>query len=150
MDIGYTSDTDTKQYLNDNFGFDVQYSEDLQQPLRQALILMESLPWSGDKSDDSQTLQFPRNGETTIPNEIIIAQQSIAGLVFTNQLNILSIDTTQQIQREKVDTLEVTYFESQSASNIFDSLPFFIRNLLDPFLNELSTTGNVFTSAWRW
>ena len=46
--------------------------------IQEATDMIERLNFVGDVTDTAQTLQFPRNGDTDIPNDIKIAEYLIA------------------------------------------------------------------------
>jgi hypothetical protein len=97
--------------------------------------------FQGDKVRFDQPLQFPRSNVyiddyfsdyTTIPKELKNAQME-AGILL-NATDILKSGSIQNIQKEKLDVLEVSYFDGGS----FESVR---TDTIDIFLNILLING---------
>jgi hypothetical protein len=94
--------------------------------------------FQGRKVEVTQPLQWPRSNvyidcyyapSTSIPQELRSAQME-AGILL-NSTDILKSGTTQNIQKEKLDVLEVSYFDRGSLETIrTDTIDIYIKVLL--------------------
>lgn len=106
-----------------------------EQLLLAAMDVLESKRYKSEPLNDAQSTLFPRMG-VAIPRAIKQAQLMLAVVADTNDL--LSATTEQVAKREKVDSIEVEYFESKDAVNGSPLLTL-VNELLSPYL--ASTTS---------
>lgn len=107
-------------------------------------ILDNLIVYNGYKQLEDQALVFPRNfeAEYTISLDIKLATAYIASLLKQNKISsILSVNNTQEIQSEKVDVLEVSYFESKKSdtTKLLNSDP-----ILRTLLSKYRADGTIF------
>jgi hypothetical protein len=88
--------------------------------LTRALDWLELQPFSGSKTDPSQALQFPRNGETVIPEQIKTAQ--LAAALIYNDGNDLLAPIDQRVLREKAGPVEVQYSDKGNQVALYPQL----------------------------
>lgn len=79
-----------------------------------SMILDVAFPYIGEKTDNKQVHEFPRNGETEVPfkvqtSTIYIVNEIIKGTHFS----IIDRSIKQETQSEKVDVIETHYYESK-------------------------------------
>ena len=101
-----------------------------EQLLLSAMDVLESKQYKSEPLNDAQSTLFPRMG-VAIPRAIRQAQLMLAVAADTNDL--LSATTEQVAKREKVDVIEVEYFESKDAVNGSPLLTL-VNELLAPYL----------------
>ena len=106
-----------------------------EQLLLSAMDVLESKQYKSEPLNDAQSTLFPRMG-VAIPRAIKQAQLMLAVAADTNDL--LSATTEQVAKREKVDVIEVEYFENKDAVNGSPLLTL-VNELLAPYL--ASTTS---------
>ena len=88
--------------------------------LRRALDWLELQHYSGTKTDPEQALQFPRNGATAVPQDVITAQL-MAALEY-NSGNDLLAPIGQRTLREKAGPVEVQYSDKGNQVTLFPHL----------------------------
>ena len=101
-----------------------------EQLLLAAMDVLESKQYKSEPLNDAQSTLFPRMG-VAIPRAIRQAQLMLAVAADTNDL--LSATTEQVAKREKVDVIEVEYFENKDAVNGSPLLTL-VNELLAPYL----------------
>ena len=101
-----------------------------EQLLLSAMDVLESKQYKSEPLNDAQSTLFPRMG-VGIPANIKKAQLMLAVAADTNDL--LSATTEQIAKREKVDVIEVEYFENKDAVNGSPLLAL-VNELLAPYL----------------
>ena len=79
--------------------------------------------YKGKKTDENQPREFPRNGMTDTPIQV---KRAVFELGLQSDL---TANEAASIKREKVDVLEVEYFESQNTARFS-----YIESLLKPFI----------------
>lgn len=97
--------------------------------LLKAMDYLEVQSYWGEKTDADQDLEFPRNGDTEVPQKIKTAQ-IIAALLIDSGEDLFPT-STQAIKREKVDVIEIEYQDYTSAKKSYSQL----NALLSPFLS---------------
>ena len=88
--------------------------------LRRALDWLELQRFSGTKTDPEQALQFPRNGATAVPQDVITAQL-MAALEYNNGNDLLA-PIGQRTLREKAGPVEVQYSDKGNQITLFPHL----------------------------
>ena len=89
--------------------------------------------FNGKKTDPSQPREFPRNGSTEIPAAI---KKAVFELALQDSL---TSNVGAEVKREKVDVLEVEYFQSENGALRFG----YIDGLLRPFLFQSKRMGAI-------
>ena len=110
-------------------------SADLESLLIKSMDVLESNQYKSEPLNDTQSTLFPRMG-VAIPRAIKQSQLMLAVAADTNDL--LSATTEQVAKREKVDSIEVEYFENKDAVNGSPLLTL-VNELLAPYF--ASTRG---------
>ena len=103
-------------------------SADLESLLFKSMDVLESKQYKSEPLNDAQSTLFPRMG-VAIPRAIKQAQLMLAVAADTNDL--LSATTDQVTKREKVDSIEVEYFESTTTESPLLTL---VDSILKPYL----------------
>ena len=134
--IGYVEEADFTAYA-DARGVTLEQAESVLLTL--ALDWIELQPYSGEKTDPAQALQFPRNSETEIPDQIKTAQMACA-LVYNAGGDPLNTEgVTPQVVSESVPgAVSVTYSDKGGTSSV--SYPV-LDSLIAPYL-EPAGYGN--------
>ena len=89
--------------------------------------------FNGKKTDENQPREFPRNGETEVPMAI---KKAVFELALQDSL---TSNASAEVKREKVDVLEVEYFQSDDGAIRFG----YIDGLLRPFLLQSKRMGAI-------
>ena len=89
--------------------------------------------FNGKKTDENQPREFPRNGNTEIPTAI---KKAVFELALQDSL---TSNASAEVKREKVDVLEVEYFQSDDGAIRFG----YIDGLLRPFLLQSKRMGAI-------
>ena len=123
--IGYNETTDLTTYAAAR---NISLNETEAVLLTKALDYIELQKYSGTKTDPEQELQFPRNGETDIPEQIKKAQL-VCAMIYNDGENPLG-SVGQRVLREKVDVVEIQYSDKGNQSTFYP----FLNALLADFL----------------
>ena len=105
--------------------------------LQKALDWLELQPFSGEKYDEDQELEFPRDDDDEVPDKIKTAQ-IVCALIYDSGGDPLAA-ISKKVIREKVDVLEVQYSESSSSNDLYPQLSL----LLAPYLTGGGSGFNV-------
>ena len=106
--------------------------------LIKAMDYIEIQSYYGEKTDEDQDLEFPRNGDTDVPAKIKTAQ-IIAALLIDSGENLFPTGT-QAVKRERVANIEIEYQDNTSARSSYTQL----NALLAPFLISSGTSFGVY------
>lgn len=98
--------------------------------LLKAMDYIEIQSYWGTKTDPDQELEFPRNGDTVIPEKIKTAQIVTALLIDSGE--DMFPTSEQAVKKEKVDIIEIEY---QDFTNSLKNYPQ-LNKLLIPFLSS--------------
>ena len=98
--------------------------------LIKAMDYIEIQSYWGSKTDEDQELEFPRNGDTAVPEKIKTAQIVTALLIDSGE--DMFPTSEQAVKREKIDLIEIEY---QDYTNSLKSYPQ-LDKLLAPFLSS--------------
>lgn len=98
--------------------------------LIKAMDYIEIQSYWGTKTDEDQDLEFPRNGDTVVPEKIKTAQIVTALLIDSGE--DMFPTSEQAVKREKVDIIEIEY---QDFTNSLKNYPQ-LNKLLTPFLSS--------------
>lgn len=111
---------------------------------------LESLraSYQGFKTDQTNSLQWPRRGvfidgfpvlDDSIPQELKNAQ--IEAAAFANANDLISNKASQNVESEKVDVIEISYFSGgKTGSGALDRINVWLRPLL-----KLNSNGRILT-----
>ena len=123
--IGYNENTDLTAYAAAR---NVTLNEAEAVLLTKALDYIELQKYSGTKTDPEQELQFPRNGEIGVPEQIKKAQL-VCAMIYNDGENPLG-SVGQRVLKEKVDVVEIEYSDKGNQSTFYP----FLNALLADFL----------------
>lgn len=124
--IGYVEETDFTAYAAAR-GITLLRPES--ETLTQALDYIELQSYSGSKTDPEQVLEFPRNGETEIPADIITAQMQTA-LVYDRGEDPLAPNGVKVLEETVHGAVTVKYSDKGGNTTTYPQ----ITALLAPFL----------------
>ena len=127
--IGYNETTDLTAYA---LARNVTLNETASVLLTKALDYIEIQKFKGAKTDPAQELQFPRNGETEVPEQIKKAQLVCAMIYNAGDDPLGAVGP--RVLREKVDVVEIQYSDKGNQSTYFP----FLNALLAEFLEAKS------------
>lgn len=105
--------------------------------LTQALDWLELQPFSGEKTDPSQELEFPRNGDTEVPAKIKTAQLVAAVLIDSGE-DLMAPQGQRVLAESVAGAVSVEYSDTGRQSTYYPQL----SALLRPFLG--SAAGSTF------
>ena len=126
--IGYVEEADFTAYAAAR-GITLLLSESV--TLTRAMDYLEYQTYKGDKTDEAQELQFPRNGDTVAPQGIKNAQME-AALIY-DRGEAPDGDVGQRVTREAVaGAVDVSYSDTGNQSTIYRKL----NATLTPFLDS--------------
>ena len=133
----YVSVADAETYASDR-GY--TFTGDVSVRLIQAMDYLDIQDYSGSKTEDDQDLDFPRDDETEVPDDIVTAQ-IVAAIQYDNGTDLLGA-TPRAVKRKKTDVIETEYMDNASTTPVQKQL----NALLAPYLasNTLSGGGNTF------
>ena len=99
--------------------------------LIKAMDFLSVQKWSGSKTDPLQPLDFPRDGATEVPSQIITAQLILA-LDADSGVSLLGAPQL-AVKRSKVDVIETEYATGTNAVYTIESNTQ-VNSLLQPFI----------------
>ena len=132
----YATVDESDTYFADRFGGEVWIA--LTSTLKAQLLISatdiqdSSFSWFNSKTDDDQSLEQPRNDETTVDQKIKNAQCELALELYLSQ-GALLLDNPKLIKTDKVTT---EFFEST------DAFPKIVTSLLKEF-GTLTLSGDI-------
>ena len=106
--------------------------------LIKAMDYIEVQSYYGEKTDEEQDLEFPRNGDTAVPAKIKTAQ-IIAALLIDSGENLFPTGT-QAVKRERVANIEIEYQDNTAARSSYTQL----NALLSPFIASSGMSFGVY------
>lgn len=133
----YVTEAELQTYCDDR-GITLT-ATDLSIPLINAMDYLNVQDWSGYKTDEEQELDFPRNDETEVPNDIKLAQLVVA--VEWDKGNDLQENIERAIKREKIDVIETEYMDNASSGTNYPKVTALIRKYLN---SAYAGGGNTF------
>ena len=107
--------------------------------LIKAMDWLSIQPWIGEKTDPTQPLDFPRNGDTTVPTAIKMAQLYLA--VRADSGVDLLAPSPLEIKREKVDVIETEYATGSNVALYQTAELPYIKTMLAPYLTAAYGIG---------
>jgi len=133
-EIGYVTEDELEAYATAR---GITISGNKAVLLQKALDWLELQPFSGEKYDEDQELEFPRDDDDEVPDKIKTAQM-VCALIYDAGGDPLAA-ISKKVIREKVDVLEVQYSESSSSNDLYPQLSL----LLAPYLTGGGSGFNV-------
>ena len=133
-EIGYVTEDELEAYATAR---GITISGNKAVLLQKALDWLELQPFSGEKYDEDQELEFPRDDDDEVPDKIKTAQM-VCALIYDAGGDPLAA-ISKKVIREKVDVLEVQYSESSSGNDLYPQLSL----LLAPYLTGGGSGFNV-------
>ena len=127
--VGYTSDTELEAYASAR---GVTMSGDPDVLLTMALDWLELQPFSGEKTDVSQSLQWPRKyvpgvADDEIPANIVTAQ-IVCAMIYDAGGDPLAV-IQPRVTQEKVGEISVSYSDSGPLVTLYPKLSMLLRGL---------------------
>ena len=132
--IGYVDETDFTAYAAAR---GITLLRPTSETLTQALDYIELQSYSGAKTDPEQVLQFPRDGETVVPANIVNAQMQTA-LVYDTGGDPLAANGTKVIEQTVFGAVSRKFSDKGGNTTTYPA----ITGLLRPYLS--SAGGNSF------
>ena len=126
--IGYVEEADFTAYATAR-GITLLRPES--ETLTQALDYIELQDYSGYKTDENQVLEFPRNGDTEIPNDIVTAQM-VAALLYDKGIDPMAPIGPRVTQETVVGAVSVSYSDSGNQTTQYQQLD----KLLAPYIGS--------------
>ena len=91
--------------------------------------------WSGTKTDTAQALDFPRNGDTNVPEDIKQAQIVIA-LTYDGGADLLA-PVERAVKEDTVDVITTIYMDNAASAARYP----YINALIGPYLSSNALAG---------
>ena len=120
--IGYTTDDEYAEYAAAR-GY--MLTGDPLVQLQLALDWLELQPFKGSKTDEAQTLEWPRDGNTEIPDKIVQAQLE-AALVYNAGGNLMA-SIGKMVTEKTVGPLTTKYAEGGPQTIMYPKLSMLLR-----------------------
>ena len=120
--VGYTTDDEYQEYATAR-GYIISGNAIVQ--LQLALDWLELQPFKGEKTDPLQELEWPRDGNTEIPDKIVQAQLE-AALVYNAGGNLMA-SIGKNVIEKTVGPLTTKYAESGPQSIMYPKLSMLLR-----------------------
>lgn len=130
--IGYNDDDDLTAYAAAR---GVTLIADPDVLLTKALDWLELQPFSGEKTDPDQALEFPRNGDTEVPAKIKTAQL-VAAMIYDAGGDPLAAITPKVTEETVFGAVSVKYAENCSSMTLYPQL----SALIAPYLAGMGGT----------
>ncbi len=136
-DNSYVVLADAETYFNErlNVGsWDDSEDDDKNRSLIMATSAIDNLNFTGEKTDDDQTLQFPRYDDASIPTEIEQATYECA-LALLDGVDIEMEKETMHVTEQRIGGVKVGYDPVGFAEHIIAGIPSYKAwLLLKPYL----------------
>ena len=120
--IGYTTDDEYSAYAISR-GYVLSGDPIVQ--LQLALDWLELQPFKGSKTDESQALEWPRDGNTDVPDKIVQAQLE-AALVYNAGGNLMA-SIGKMVTEKTVGPLTTKYAEGGPQTIMYPKLSMLLR-----------------------
>ena len=120
--VGYTTDDEYQEYATAR-GYIISGDSIVQ--LQLALDWLELQPFKGEKTDPLQTLEWPRDGNTDIPDKIVQAQLE-AALVYNAGGNLMA-SIGKMVTEKTVGPLTTKYAEGGPQTIMYPKLSMLLR-----------------------
>lgn len=135
--IGYVEEADFTAYATAR---GITLVRPVTETLTQALDYIEIQNYSGEKTDPGQALQFPRNGDTEVPDDIKTAQMQAAIIYDTGQ-DPMANSSPKVLEKTVFGAVSVKYSDKSSSSTYYT----YLNRLLEPYLDGSVGGGSNFT-----
>ena len=132
--IGYATELELEEYATAR---GKALSQDAAVLLTLSLDYLELQNYLGEKTDPSQALEFPRNGDTVVPDRIKTAQL-VAAMLYSDGEDLLAPMGQRVTSETVVGAVSVTYSDSGNQTAVYGQLD----ALLKPYV---SGAGSMFT-----
>ena len=135
----YATIAETETYLESVLSTDVwddAIEADQTKALKMATRIIDRLPFSGDKTDDDQTLEFPRNDETDVPVEVQYACIELA-LVLLDDINPDYEYENLRLKSQGISSARVTYDVSTPEHVLMGVPSISAWRYLKPYIKDL-------------
>ena len=123
--VGYTTDDEYQEYATAR-GYIISGDSIVQ--LQLALDWLELQPFKGEKTDPLQALEWPRDGNTDIPDKIVQAQLE-AALVYNAGGNLMA-SIGKMVTEKTVGPLTTKYAEGGPQTIMYPKLTMLLRGYL--------------------
>ena len=123
--IGYTTDDEYSDYATARGYF---LSGDPIVQLQLALDWLELQPFKGAKTDEAQALEWPRDGNTDVPDKIVQAQLE-AALVYNAGGNLMA-SIGKMVTEKTVGPITTKYAEGGPQTIMYPKLSMLLRGYL--------------------
>lgn len=106
-----------------------------------------TITFPGEKTDPDQSMEWPRDGETTNPADLMKANVELA-ISYVPMLNSATVDvlspnpTDARVKRKKVDVLETEYFEPGAGVASLARLPGIVQRLMNKLMDWTLSAGD--------
>ena len=137
--IGYTTDDEYSAYA---IARGYVLSGDSLVQLQLALDWLELQPFKGSKTDEDQVLEWPRDGDTVVPDKIVQAQLE-AALVYNAGGNLMA-SIGKMVTEKTVGPLTTKYAEGGPQTIMYPKLSMLLRGYV---LNGYGSTQFKVTRA---
>ena len=126
MMIGYVAESDLTAYAAAR---GITLARPPAETLQQALDYLELQEYSGEKTDESQVLEFPRNGSTAIPAKIEQAQL-VAAVIYDSGQDPMGPIGRRVTQETVAGAVSVSYSDSGPLVALYPQLTALLRPYL--------------------
>lgn len=104
--------------------------------LYMATRIIDRLNYIGSKTETDQEHEFPRNGETTVPQDILDACCEIAISLLDGYNDDIEYEN-QFVQQQKYSNVQTTYNRPAASEHIIAGVPSIVAwRLLKPYLRD--------------
>lgn len=111
------------------------FTSDVSVMLIKAMRYLNLQNWSGTKTDTAQALDFPRNGDTVVPEDIKQAQIVIA-LTYDSGADLLA-PVERAVKEDTVDVITTIYMDNAATTTTYP----YINALIGSYLSSNALTG---------
>lgn len=139
----YSSRADAQTYFDDRLGSDAwedATDNEKDQSLVTATRMIDRVPFEGEKTSDSQPLEWPRTGATDkdgnelpddeLPEVLLEAVYELALALLEQPTLASSVSTGSNIKRLKAGSAEIEYFKATTGT----TFPLVVQKLLLPLM----------------
>jgi hypothetical protein len=124
--IGYNEEADLTAYAAAR-GITLSLAASI--TLTRALDYIESRAYKGDKAESDQVLQFPRDDETEVPDDIATAQL-VAAIIYDGGGDPMGSIGPRRLSATVVGAVSVTYSDKGNQTTLYPHLDALLRPYL--------------------
>lgn len=132
--IGYAEETNFTAYAAAR---GITLLRPVAETLTQALDYIEIQDYSGEKTDPNQVLEFPRNGDTEVPTNIVTAQMQ-AALIYDAGDDPMAPLEPKVLEETVFGAVSVKYSDKSGSSTYYT----YLNRLLQPYLDNQGGASN--------